>query len=487
MKDILSKIAGVMTMFAMTFGVAFAAPAEKITICHFEGNGSSHTIEISANAWPAHQQNHGDYQGPCIEEDGDNDTQCTADCEPEVLVCPEGNLLANGGFEAPVAPLGGWDEYDSGTPGLGWTVAWNGVFAGAPATAKLELHNGVNGWLPYAGSQHAELDADWGYNNNEQASVAISQDVVTVPGATYELSYAFSPRPGTSAGENILEVLVEGNLVQTQGPVAGAGNTSWTPYSYEFVATDALTTIAFRDAGTPNTLGTFIDDVRLNCEQMPEEETCPAYEQVMARINFAKIANGAQVDGWKNWGVGADLAPKVFVGGNNPLSNELSGNVYESEEWFPLTNPDGSFITDAAFDFDVPGIAVQRIAGSVRVVLFGSHTSENGEIGGKEFAQGVLEISTDAAFEAGLMSPLDQSNLNTNPRTHDPYVNDAENPMESRGSYTGYIGQYDYRFDKMRTLNSQKIAFHLVVMAGNDGFYAHYDTDLDCIEDQVPQ
>lgn len=430
MKNALSKIAGVMTMFAMTFSVAFATAI------------------------------------------------------PNQNVCPEGNLLANGGFEAPVAPLGGWDEYDSGTPGLGWTVAWNGAFAGAPATAKLELHNGVNGWLPYAGSQHAELDADWGYNNNEQASVAISQDVVTIPGATYELSYAFSPRPGTAAGENILEVLVEGSLVQTQGPVAGAGNTSWNTYSYEFVAADALTTIAFRDAGTPNTLGTFIDNVSLNCEQMPEEETCPAYEQVMARINFAKVAKGAQVNGWRNWpalGGGADMAPKVYVGGNT-LAHQ-----YDDEEWFPLTNPDGTYINDLDFSFDVPGIAVQRYEGKVRVVLFGSHTLENGELGNKEFTQGVLEIGTNAAFEAGLMSPLDQSNLNTNPRTHDPYVNDAQNPMDGRGKYKGGIDQYDPRFDKMRTLNSQKIAFHLVVTTGNDGFYGHYDTDIDCIEDQVPQ
>ena len=491
MKKTLSKIAGIATMFAMTFGVAFATPAPDITICHMEGNGS-HTITVNANAWPGHQ-NHGDYQGEC--EGGDNNQNCDGNCEEQGPVCPEDNLLVNGGFEAPVAPVGGWDEYDSGTPGLGWTVAWNGAFVDAPATAKLELHNGVNGWLPYAGSQHAELDADWGYNDGEQASVSISQDVVTIPGATYDLNYAFSARPGTDAGENVLEVLVEGAPVQTQGPVAGAGNTSWATDSWSFVAADAMTTITFRDAGTPNTLGTFLDDVSLNCEEMPPEETCPAYELVMARINFSKVSKGAEANGWKNWAPGGDVTNKVFVGGTNPLPNELAGNVYDDEEWFPLTNPDGSFITDPLFSFDVPGVAVQRVAGSVRVVLYGFHNAETLELGGKEYAAGMLEISSNSNFEAGMKSPMNYmnpgitdgwDNLSANPRLHDAYVNDAANPMDGRGTYTGYINQYDYRFDRMKTATPTKVSFTLVATTASDGFYAHYDIgELDCLDEEV--
>lgn len=36
----------------------------KITICHRTGNGSSHSITVSTNAWPAHER-HGDALGDC--------------------------------------------------------------------------------------------------------------------------------------------------------------------------------------------------------------------------------------------------------------------------------------------------------------------------------------------------------------------------------------------------------------------------------------
>lgn len=208
-----------------------------------------------------------------IFEEKQNEDRCDADV----------NLLTNGGFEAPVVTAGqGWDVYDSGTPTLGWNVAWNGAFGGAPATAKLELHRGVNAWAHDEGQQHAELDADWGYNQNEQASVVISQDVSTIVGNEYELSYAFSPRPGTGAGENKLEVWVDGALVDTQGPVAGGGNTSWNTYTVNFVADSSTTTIMFKDAGTPNSVGTFLDDVSVRClgEATPEDVTIVAQKIV---------------------------------------------------------------------------------------------------------------------------------------------------------------------------------------------------------------
>ncbi|GAB3170780.1 hypothetical protein [Telluribacter humicola] len=38
--------------------------SEKVTICHQTGNGSSHSLSISINAWPAHEA-HGDMMGGC--------------------------------------------------------------------------------------------------------------------------------------------------------------------------------------------------------------------------------------------------------------------------------------------------------------------------------------------------------------------------------------------------------------------------------------
>jgi len=49
-------------------GIAAAKIKNKIDVCHKEGNGSSHVINISINAWPAHQA-HGDVR--LDDQDGD--------------------------------------------------------------------------------------------------------------------------------------------------------------------------------------------------------------------------------------------------------------------------------------------------------------------------------------------------------------------------------------------------------------------------------
>lgn len=197
----------------------------------------------------------------------DNTYHCVAwnHTEEPAPVCEvDVNLLANGGFESPEVTDGaGWDIFDSV---LGWAIAWMNP-TGAPAEASLELHAGVNGWLPVQGDQYAELDSDWqgpGGTSGEAASVAITQTVPTIAGEDYSLSWSFSPRPNTAASQNVLEVLVNNVLVATN-TAAGAANTVWTPDNYVFEGTGAPVTITFRDAGISNSEGTLLDNVSLNC------------------------------------------------------------------------------------------------------------------------------------------------------------------------------------------------------------------------------
>src|SRR3989344_287971 len=201
-------------------------------------------------------------------------TLCGNEGEPEPEpICEIGvNLIENSGFETPVVTDDEkWDIFDSGTAGLGWLVNWMAsVTDPAPDIAKLELHQGVNGWTSNSGEQHAELDTDWqgpGGPSGEQASVAIYQDIPTVPGREYKLSFSFSPRPDTDSSENVLGILWDGVLEDTV-TAAGGGNTSWTDHEYTFVAADNSTKLEFQDQGTPNSLGTFLDDVSLEC--LPE-------------------------------------------------------------------------------------------------------------------------------------------------------------------------------------------------------------------------
>jgi hypothetical protein len=181
----------------------------------------------------------------------------------------DGNLVTNGGFEAPVvAATQGWDIYDSGYTGLGWIVEWRSDVPASwggwnrPYPAHLELHRGVNNWLPHLGDQHAELDTDWndhvGSLNNEPASVKIYQNLATCPGETYTLQYAWSPRP--THGNNVLEVWWDGEKIATHTG-SGGSNTAWTVPTWTPTASTQWTELAFVEGGTNDSLGMFLDDV----------------------------------------------------------------------------------------------------------------------------------------------------------------------------------------------------------------------------------
>ncbi|QQS22570.1 hypothetical protein IPM19_02970 [bacterium] len=186
-------------------------------------------------------------------------------------------LVANGGFEAPVLS-NSWDVRDSGTPGLGWSVDWVNP-TGAPAIAKAELHRGVNGWDPKSGSQHTELDSDWGGpsdpTNGENGSVKLFQDLITVPGGKYTVKLWTSPRPGQNSSQNVTQVKA-GAVVLDTIIEDGTGNlnTVWTEHVYTFTATSGVTRLEISDQGVGDSFGAFVDDVSVKQECLSDVTIC---------------------------------------------------------------------------------------------------------------------------------------------------------------------------------------------------------------------
>ncbi|MCX6764453.1 MAG: VWA domain-containing protein [Candidatus Nealsonbacteria bacterium] len=211
--------------------------------------------------------------------DGDG---CSASCTIELPICdPEEELIVNNGFELPLVSTPQlWNIFDSIAGN--WTVEWrNDIPAiwndvARPEPAHLELQAGVNGWLPYEGIQYAELDTDWdgpaGSLSNEPASVKIYQDISTIPGENYNLSFYFSPRPSTAQGDNVLEVKWNGNILDTISQ-AGSSNNNWSQRVYSFTANTSTTRLEFADLGVANSLGTFVDSVSLRCQPYVEPGT----------------------------------------------------------------------------------------------------------------------------------------------------------------------------------------------------------------------
>jgi hypothetical protein len=210
------------------------------------------------------------------------------------------NLIINGSFETPdvspginSGPVGGWDVFYA--PILGWT----------PATANgLEIQDhviGSNGeaWLAYDGDQFAEPDA--------YANSGFFQTVDTIPGQEYNLSFAYSARPGVGTNSNIVDFKLNGTLI---GPITGNGvgvwNTSWSLHRYIFTATGPSSTIMFMAAGISDGLGGFIDDVQLSSAP----NLVPEPSSMLLTIDFEP-----------NWPSGV-TATTSFINGTsvNPLS-----------------------------------------------------------------------------------------------------------------------------------------------------------------------
>ncbi|MBA4026559.1 MAG: hypothetical protein C0482_29815, partial [Gordonia sp.] len=185
------------------------------------------------------------------------------------------NLLVNGSFE----DIGGKGDEDGGKLDRGdnnWGVfsqipGWKSGNATDPTQAGLEVQ--ADGAVPQIdakdGEHYVELDSDAlnpADSKPGSTNASIYQDVDTVEGNNYVLSFSYSPRVGDPATDGI-EVWFDGVKVATidSGKVG-----EWTEYTFVVEAgedpadsTPDSSRLEFKAVGTSDSLGGFIDDVSL--------------------------------------------------------------------------------------------------------------------------------------------------------------------------------------------------------------------------------
>jgi len=158
-------------------------------------------------------------------------------------------LLVNGDFELPNINTGSWGLYAT-LPG--WTHE---------GAHNIELEdNAVT--AAKSGGQLVELDSDGNY--------VLVQNVATVVGKSYVLSFWYTPRPGVS--NNNLAAMINDVSQFSVGPISGAGGPNWQNGKVQFTATSVSTKISFTDNGPQDSLGMFLDLVSLkecgcNCDE----------------------------------------------------------------------------------------------------------------------------------------------------------------------------------------------------------------------------
>ncbi|MBK9062975.1 MAG: DUF642 domain-containing protein [Acidobacteria bacterium] len=154
------------------------------------------------------------------------------------------NIVTNGDFEDPVVPSGSFRTFAFIS---GWTSTTPGC--------GIEIQNHTAG-SPKAGNgdQFIELDSD--------CSSTIAQTLPTVAGATYRIQFDYSARPGVA--DNGVQVRWNGAVVaDLAASGTGHADTQWTTYSYTVIATGSSTTLSFADTSVSDSLGGYIDNVRV--------------------------------------------------------------------------------------------------------------------------------------------------------------------------------------------------------------------------------
>ena len=168
--------------------------------------------------------------------------------------------IQNGSFEDPGASPGAITKPTGDASITGWTVASGTIDYVGPTPPNVE--NPTAGWTAAQGTSSIDLNglAIFG------AGTLVSQEFVTTPGTSYEVIFALAGNP--YGGDQFKDLTVsaagssENFTFDTNGKTPT--NMGWTDFSFPFVATNNLTTLAFTSLEENTAFGPAIDNVRVN-------------------------------------------------------------------------------------------------------------------------------------------------------------------------------------------------------------------------------
>jgi len=197
------------------------------------------------------------------------------------------NLVVNPSFESPES-LFIYQFYP-----FDGIAGWSGGSVDSlecPDPEGLELHLPLfcPGWVSVEGDQWTEMDSS-------ACNVFMFQEIPTEAGKQYFLKYHYSPRGSENcepetlipASSNVLNVYVNGALVNSVAKAGKLGDMQWEVHTHVITAVGTTTIIEFAGAGTNDGFGAFLDMVTL-CEIAPCSPAGPCH-------TVGRDANGACV------------------------------------------------------------------------------------------------------------------------------------------------------------------------------------------------
>ncbi|WP_271576329.1 Ig-like domain-containing protein [Bradyrhizobium sp. CCBAU 11361] len=215
------------------------------------------------------------------------------------------NLLVNGSFEATsLAPFAGgrWGAYQS-------VSRWTAISGGT-----IELWNNLGGVKASDGGNFGELDY-------AGARDGFYQDVKTVAGQVYQLSFDARSRPGFTGATCSIEVLWNGSVIATVPP-----SSSWDTYDFKVVGTGSNDRLTFREVASQGSdgLGALYDNIELTVATPAASLPEAADKNLLVNGSFESSSLAPLQAG--RWGA-FDAIPgwHAISGGTIELWNNLNG------------------------------------------------------------------------------------------------------------------------------------------------------------------
>jgi len=234
------------------------------------------------------------------------------------------NLVENGSFEDVSYSRGYGHRYGHGhhggrNGGNAELSGWQTSSGPGPDIQK------GNPWTPAAdGNRYIELDGSGARNTNS----SIFQDIPTGGTGTFELSFSYAPPPFSHASSNGIQVIWNGEVIDTITASGGWG-TDWQTFTYELEGAGDLTRLECRAVGRDDGRGGLLDDISVTAVEPPELFTDSADTVVLADDD-PDYGSGDAYDaqGGDDVVVGGDLDDEIFGNtGNDTLSGGAGADV----------------------------------------------------------------------------------------------------------------------------------------------------------------
>lgn len=173
-------------------------------------------------------------------------------------------------------------------------------------------------WLPSSsGRNHIELDGSGARNTNSQ----ISQSIATSDGASFQLSFDYSPPPFSRASSNGIQVVWNGVVIDTISS-RGGWRVNWQTHTYQLEGSGDMSQLEFRAVGSDDGRGGYLDNISVLSTTPPPIFT-ESDDVVDLAVDDADYGNGETYEalGGDDQVVGGDADDVIDGGlGNDTLS-----------------------------------------------------------------------------------------------------------------------------------------------------------------------